>query len=478
MKDKDKSPMKYSLDTIFLFPFNKSLYMPLFPSRTKIPKSDKYDGNSDPQDHVQEFCSLCMEFMHKKTYLMCLFPRSLGGQAMEWFSSLPVGIKSFEELVELFLQQYSYNIHLPVTMIELCNTKQKIGEPFLTFLQRWRKRFSRYSQPIPDFEKMDIFVNNLIPELKCNIQMQVYPSFNKMVDSALKMEDMLVRKGDISLYKETHQGSSSKEKNKYWKYGKDNNRNIFNNEVVDNIKTKSKPIVFNLTSRTQALKAAKSATENPPKKSKEYFKEKPWVSKPKHVFTPLDESYESAFKTLLAKKLITFSNNSKPYDPEVKPKWWRENEYYEYHQNKGHTTNNYMKLKHKIQDLIDASKIVVGNHATNVDHKAFKDPLPSYEQGDSSKSKEVAKVNYTYANNENVINMIESSQPEYCNVIIVKDKQNKMQIANVVTHSQKKVTLKGAISCSLDQTSLNLLIGSNLPTSSNKQLDTIIAKSK
>lgn len=55
----------------------------------EIPKFDKYDGNSDPQDHVQELCVLCMEFMHEQTYLMCLFPRSLGGQAMEWFSKLP-----------------------------------------------------------------------------------------------------------------------------------------------------------------------------------------------------------------------------------------------------------------------------------------------------------------------------------------------------------------------------------------------------
>lgn len=115
-----------------------------------------------------------------------------------------------------------------------------------------------------------------------------------------------------------------------------------------------------------------------------------------------------------------------------------------------------MKLKHEIQDLINAGKIVIGNHTTNVDHKAFKDPLPSYEQGDSSKSKRGAKVNYTYTNNDNVINMIESSQYAYCNVILIKDKQNKTQ-----THAQKKVTLKRASSSTLDQTT------SNLPTSSN-----------
>lgn len=104
MKNKDKSSKQYSLDMICLFSFDKNLHMPPFPSRVEIPKFDKYDGNVDLQDHVREFCALCMEFMHEQTYLMHLFLRSLRGQAMEWFSSLPVGIKHFEKLVKLFLQ--------------------------------------------------------------------------------------------------------------------------------------------------------------------------------------------------------------------------------------------------------------------------------------------------------------------------------------------------------------------------------------
>lgn len=233
--------------------------MPPFPSRVKIPKFDKYDGISDPQDHVREFSASCMEFMHDQTYLMRLFPRSLGGQAMEWLSSLPKGIKTFEELIQLFLQQYSYNIRHLVTMIDLCNTQQKTGEPLLTFLQRWRRMFFRYPQPILDSEKMDIFVNNLVSKLKYSVQIQVHPSFNKMVDNAIRMEDVLIKKGDITPWKETQTESSSKEKNKYWKFAKDNNKNVVNDGVVDTIKTNSKSTIFNLASGTQALKATEIA---------------------------------------------------------------------------------------------------------------------------------------------------------------------------------------------------------------------------
>ena len=101
------------LDALCPFPFDKNLDMPPFPRGVELPKYDKYFRTTDPQDHLREFGALSMEFMHNQTYLMHLFPRSLGGQAMEWFSHLPPGIKTFNEIANLFIQQYSHNIQHP-----------------------------------------------------------------------------------------------------------------------------------------------------------------------------------------------------------------------------------------------------------------------------------------------------------------------------------------------------------------------------
>lgn len=129
------SSKKYSLEDICTYPFDKNLNILPFPQHCEIPKYDKYNGKFDPQDHIREFCTMSMEFAHDKTYLMRLFPRSLNGQSMEWFSRLPSGIKSFEELVNRFISQYSYNIRNEITMLDLCNVKQKNGESFMIFLQ-------------------------------------------------------------------------------------------------------------------------------------------------------------------------------------------------------------------------------------------------------------------------------------------------------------------------------------------------------
>ena len=64
-----------------------------------------------------------------------------------------------------------------------------------------------------------------------------------------------------------------------------------------------------------------------------------------------------------------------------------------------------------IQDLIEAGKVVIDGLVKNVDHKAFKQPLPKYEKGESSKAaakkNHDAKINYTYANTDNLIAMLE-----------------------------------------------------------------------
>lgn len=106
-----------------------------FPRDVDIPKYDKYDGNEDPHNYIRQFYALSMEFMHDDTCLMWLFPISLNGQATESFTKITPPLKSFDELVKRFIQHYSYNISHPITMLDLCNMKQKVGEPFFTYLQ-------------------------------------------------------------------------------------------------------------------------------------------------------------------------------------------------------------------------------------------------------------------------------------------------------------------------------------------------------
>ena len=190
--------------------------MPPFPRGMELPKYNKYFGTTDPQDHLQEFGALSMEFIHDQTYLMHLFPRSLGGQDLEWFSHIPLGIKMFDEIANLFMQQYSHNIQHLINIQDLCNLKQKVGEPFLTFLQWWRQLYTKYSRKIPEMEKLDIFTDNLLPDFGYRVQLKGPCTFEDMITQAIRIENFMVNKGEIILQKGKKQGStSSRDKTRY-----------------------------------------------------------------------------------------------------------------------------------------------------------------------------------------------------------------------------------------------------------------------
>lgn len=97
-----RTQKQYVLEDICPYPFDRNIYMPPFPCTFETPKFDKYKGKGDPRDHVQEFFSGYLEVTYEDTYLMCLFPQHLGGSTMQWFSRLPGGIKTFEDLVQKF----------------------------------------------------------------------------------------------------------------------------------------------------------------------------------------------------------------------------------------------------------------------------------------------------------------------------------------------------------------------------------------
>ena len=46
--EKGKYTLNFSLEIIWLFPFDKDTYMPPFPKGVEMPKFDKYLGKTDP----------------------------------------------------------------------------------------------------------------------------------------------------------------------------------------------------------------------------------------------------------------------------------------------------------------------------------------------------------------------------------------------------------------------------------------------
>jgi len=363
--------------------------MPPFPKHFETPKFDKYKGKGDPRDHLQEFYFACLEVAQEDTYLMRLFPKSLSGQAVEWFTHLPRGIKSFDELADKFITHFSYNCEHEISMIDLCNTKQKNGEPFAAFLQRWRALESKLPWQIPKKQFVTMFVTNLNPELAFHLQVFCASNFEELIEKGITIEKSLVAKGSIKLY--------DNNKNNH-----NNNNNTSSNN--NNAQTSDKPYFWNknknsLNDGVTYTKAVQNVQNNPLLNISSNNVNVPrgpprQENRPRRRFTSLGEPIADILDRCVKGRLLQLPPIRPVDESQFKPMWYDENQYCEYHRVNGHSTSNCMRLEHRIQDLIEIGKVNLqdsSNPSPNANLGAYKDPLPDHNKGKASSS-----TNQTY----------------------------------------------------------------------------------
>ena len=88
----------------------------------------------------------------------------------------------------------------------------------------------------------------LVLELYFDLRKQLFTSFNTMVESAYRIEDATIKKGDIVINKDKVNNGNDKDKGKPW----NKNKYIVNDGVVDTPKTKEP--AFNLSNAIYATK--------------------------------------------------------------------------------------------------------------------------------------------------------------------------------------------------------------------------------
>ena len=65
-------------------------------------------------------------------------------------------------------------------------------------------------------KKLDIFTDNLLPNFGYKVQLQGPRTFEDMVTQAIHIKEFMVKKGELTLHKDTRQGPTSvRDKSKY-----------------------------------------------------------------------------------------------------------------------------------------------------------------------------------------------------------------------------------------------------------------------
>ena len=134
------------------------------PPKSKIFDVEKFDGIGGLKQHVRRYPSIAeMKVLDVKQTLHA-FPFSLTGGASRWYYSLdPSKTKVWNELVELFMDQFIFNTTIDVTLRDLETTKQGVGETFSEYMARWKTKTSRMVNRPNEKDQINMIIKNLLP---------------------------------------------------------------------------------------------------------------------------------------------------------------------------------------------------------------------------------------------------------------------------------------------------------------------------
>lgn len=368
----------FKFDELCPYLFDKSITSMSFPKHFEMPKFTKYQGKGDPHHHIKEFYMACQEVAYYDNDLLQLFPKSLCGSSLECFSKLPFGvITTFANLLERFVAHYHYNVEKDISMLDLCQAKQKGGESLLDYIQRWRALVGHLPCIVPNTQLVPIFINNLHPKLAYHICLNCAATFKDMMTKGPSVEQALIDEGIIKLYKESFDKPSGDRK-RYWNKNKNVvGDGITNSKIVQMVMATKPPLAqtyFNqqsyvnpspmihvnplpqayhnpqmLTSHVQTNHTNAITVSQAPLRWTYYNNQR-------CQFTPMGEPLDAIFKCMEHHNMVVYPQTIPFDESKPKPDWYKENEYRAYHHVKGHATNKCMKLKDLVQDLIDEGK--------------------------------------------------------------------------------------------------------------------------
>ncbi|XP_017438291.1 uncharacterized protein LOC108344346 [Vigna angularis] len=178
------------------------------------PVLERYDGSTDPNNHLRIFTNAMAFYTDNDPVICRAFSLSLKDEALEWYNTLPPNtVDCFVTVETLFRRQYASNRKQEITPTEFVNTKQEKGETLKAFM----KRYNEVAQRVKDVNHTFV-ISNLPSCLRpgyCAEKLYARPP--KIMDELQERITEFVRMADMrssrkKQQKEASTGSSEKGK--------------------------------------------------------------------------------------------------------------------------------------------------------------------------------------------------------------------------------------------------------------------------
>ncbi|XP_060189656.1 uncharacterized protein LOC132618652 [Lycium barbarum] len=148
-------------------PFPPSAAPKLIPKRFKMPDIQKYDGTTDPQEHVTSYTCVIkgndVEEDEIESVLLKKFGKTLSKGALTWYDHLPEhSITSFEMLADAFIKAHAGAKKVQARKADIFCIAQRDDELLHEFVNRFQRERMELP-PVPEEWAAQAFTKGLNP---------------------------------------------------------------------------------------------------------------------------------------------------------------------------------------------------------------------------------------------------------------------------------------------------------------------------
>ncbi|GJY46325.1 reverse transcriptase domain-containing protein [Tanacetum coccineum] len=171
-------------------PFTKRIINFTAPNHRMPTNAKIYDGTSDPADHITRFTGMGNSAEWPMPVWCRMFQQTLDGKARAWFDKLPSGsIDSWDDLEEKFLNRFGMLKACDKDPTEITKIVRRANEALPNFRERWVSE----SNAIPNVPEL-MRISSFMSSHKCpELSKRFSDSIPRTVDEMLRRVDDYVR---------------------------------------------------------------------------------------------------------------------------------------------------------------------------------------------------------------------------------------------------------------------------------------------
>ena len=162
------------------------------PVEFRMPDIERYTGIGCLRIHLQLYSAVMRGYRLDEAQMIILFPLSLSGAAQRLFASLdPSRRRTWADLGQEFIRQYSFNIVVDVSRRELEALGQRPDESITSFISRWREKIAQIIDRPSERDQISMIMRSLQPRFARHLMGFPQPEFGSLVQALYGIKERI-----------------------------------------------------------------------------------------------------------------------------------------------------------------------------------------------------------------------------------------------------------------------------------------------